>query len=343
MKVDIREQLPHGTLQDRVAAVVLVMSAAIATFFASEHLFGRAANRAETIAMQFAILGGDAYTLDGVPLYLPTNQNRILFPLFLKGLSLFVPAESAYLIARFGSAVLLFAVFWWVLRRLFDAPVEACAAGTLLTAFGLPFTFTYPFEQTSDLLDGALMLLLLAAAWQQRRVCFLIVAAIAAANRESAAFAGILWGFIVAARPGAVHRGREGVFAIAVSIAAYATVIALRFFIAGSRAVGADTQTITGPFVFVEAVAAFIRRPQPTAWPVLLCAALAPAGVWLWSNHASLTRQMRLVLRAAAVIAAVSLLFGVPNELRVLIPSWVLVTIMAAAAHGQRLSSRPRV
>ena len=220
-----------------------------------------------------------------------------------------------------------------MLRRTRSLPPEAAAIGVWLTALALPLTFTYPYEQTSDLLDGLLFAALAGAAWRNRRGWFVAIALLSTANRESAAFAGILWmTFHGVSASWRVH-WREVAFSAAISVGAYAVVLLIRYVLGGARAVGAGTQTLTGVPVLAESLLAFVRHPQPTAWPALLFAALGPVLLWLHTLRQWLDPTLRRTLLAALLIAAASLLFGIPSELRIFIPSWVLVAMVAAAAY----------
>ena len=104
-----------------------------------------------------------------------------------------------------------------------SVPPEAAAIGVWLTTFALPLTFTYPYEQTSDLLDGLLFAALAGAAWRNRRGWFVALALLGTANRESAAFAGIVWmTFHGVSESWRVH-WREAAFSAAISIGGPAT------------------------------------------------------------------------------------------------------------------------
>jgi hypothetical protein len=285
-----------------LAALCLVLGVFVTA--ASTLTFDRHAHRADVIETQLRILSGGAAVFAEDEVYLPTNQNRILVPVALAAaMSTGASPLDAYIGVRAACAIAMFAGVAWLLRR--------------TTAANPP------------VIGAALVALAVAG----RRWMMLIIAAVAAANRESAAFAGVLWAAVHWRRAPRGIAWREVAFGVLVSAAAMAIVLAMRFALGGSAAVGSDTQTVAGFRPALELIAEAFRHPSPTAWPALAAVMFGPIVLWLVHNRTSLDERHVGLICAAIGISALSICFGLVSELRRHIPALAVLLYVAVAAH----------
>jgi hypothetical protein len=270
---------------------------AMLTVFISVSIGGRTPHRAETIGQQEAILAGRHWQMEGKDQYLPEYQNRVLFPLLLRvGTSLGGMTGSRwYLLLRLATCFGMFLAAGWSLGR------EDAVTGSALLALGLLPTFDFPWENPCDFLDAAYFFLLAAAVAGGRKGWAVALTALAAANRESAAFAGVIW---------IIVRG-EIAFGAALTGMAGALVVALRYALGGPEGLRRQMLGI------------FAVQPG-LVWPLLLVAMFGPALVWAANQKAS-----RKWLAAAGAVGAISAIFGIASEARVFIPSLALVLFSA--------------
>lgn len=343
---------PRMQISDRyleaAACLALGASLALVTCFVSDRMYGRLELRDQTVATQFHLLRGEPfYDSRGTLTYMPPLQNRVLFPGLLWAAShwrIHTPA-GWYLLLRLLSALAAFCGFWAVLRKSAGASPKLAAAGSVLLALSLVCTFTLPMELPSDFPDALFAALFVAAALGRRRALLLALVLVAATNRESCAFAGVVWFFLYGLGPDARPNWRETGFAALASAVGYAAVLLLRLGFGGWKAVGGNTQALT-----LATNAAIVRDYVADASPVApltltLCMA-APALLWITANRRALSHEQRSLLFAALAIALITCLFGIVSEPRVFIPASVVATFVAvwseAAAAGYDSSSPSR-
>ncbi|MBI5876976.1 MAG: hypothetical protein HZB53_04930 [Chloroflexi bacterium] len=326
-----------------VCAAIISLALGLMVTFASDGLNERASHRAEVIAAQFSTLAGEPYVVGGVATYYAPFQNRVLFPLLFAAVSQIklISTSAWFELLRFGIAVLLLVVCWWVLRRVADTTLKQTAAGCLLLAYSLVFTFNVWWEHTSDYPDAIFTLLLIAATVARNRFGVVVIALLAAANRESAAFAGVLWICVYGLDAVRKVQWRELAFGAGVSIAAYAAVLALRFAFGGPKAIDASSQWVMVFSNLLPSMWAVLTHPGISSWPVLAFAMFAPVVLWIAANYGVLGALQKRLLAAALAMTALSLVFGVAVELRIFIPP--LVTLVVVAAWGEALASRNQV
>lgn len=330
---------PPFSRRELPGAALLSLSLALLTTFVSENLTDRLALRSEFIAAQFATLAGAPYVHDGVPTYYAPFQNRVLFPAVFAALTHLgiLSDEGWYLALRTASAALLFLLCWIVFRKVTAAAPKQAAAGCILLAGALVFTFNFKWEHTSDYPDAIFTLLMLAATVTFNRPFLIAAALLGAANRESAAFAGVFWvclhGFDT------LHKvqWKEIIFGAALSIASYAAVIALRFAFGGPKAIGPGTQLVTFPDSLVWSVQYALSDPGLSSWPVLAFAMVVPMLLWIASNYRFFGVTQKRLLLAALLISLITTLFGYLNELRIFIPT--IVSLVFVATWGEALAS----
>ena len=344
------EERSRHPLQEVIWVVLLSLSLSIALCFVSNNLSGRFELRGKNIQNHFAILAGQPGDYGfPQPLYLPAFQNRILFPALLRGASsikLF-SVPQWYLLLRLLTAVAMFATFYATLRRYGGCDPRLASLGTGWLAYVLLFTFNHPYEHTSDFPDAFFITLMLACVLSNRLLPLLLVCVFAATNRESAAFGGVLWA-VVHGLPNdwSKLRGIKSAYGGVrwnavlgggfVSVVTYATVIGLRYAFGGAKAIARSGQTLTGWTELKQSLISVIHSPTPSSWPLLAFAMIVPLTGWIMTNRPYCVGEDRRVVTAGLLIGFVTVLFGLVHELRVFIPSLVLLCYAAAAMEAKR-------
>lgn len=301
-------------------------------------MYDRLDHRPDVVRTQLAILTGGPAIFGSDEVYLPTNQNRVLVPVLVTvaAASGLLSAEQSYVVVRLGSALALMAVLALVLGVLTQATAKMVGIGQVVLASALIPTFTYGWEQPSDLPDAAFMLALSAAAVLRRPWVMAMLVVLAASNRESAAFGGVIWLCLHGWRSRVCWR--DVGLAVALVILALACTLGLRYLLGGARGIGPATQTVAGVMPAVHALVGALQRPSTTSWLVLLAAMVGPSILWLLANGHHVDDLSRRLLVAATLIALISTYFGLIGELRRHIPATMLLVLTAVAVEsGWRL------
>ena len=159
------------------------------------------------------------------------------------------------------------------------------------------------------------------ASLSNRFLLALGLALLFATNRESAAFIGIIW-IVLAARSTwpTPRRLFEGLFISALS---YAVSIALRYYIAGSSSI----KNYFVPFTNVRRLLSALEQFDPLSWLALLLSLFAIMSISISYGNALARRFVAL----AAVLAVAALLYGLINEIRVFLPSLLMLAFAVAA------------
>jgi len=304
----------------------LLLSAALAlvTTTVSMNIGGRREHRDETVSLQQAILRGEPGTLDGRPIYFPQFQNRILFPIALAAtvrLTGFEPGR-AYLVLRILST---WFAFWLVVQaaeRLSGSPERATQTAELL-ALALILTFNHPWEHPTDVLDMAVFAVAMPWTLERRYGRLMVLAILASTNRESSVFLSLLWAAVEWRRTG--WSRRLLIETIGLGLVALATVMSLRWGMAGMRAVAGPDMPIGYTIALLRT---FLRHPSPHDWPMLLLALLILCATAVW--HRPVSREQAAILAAGVLMAFLSAMGGAAEELRIYIPT-ITVAIMAGA------------
>src|SRR5258708_7911529 len=226
--------------------ICLLLSIAFGIFVcsASEKMLNRQDYRQESMEMERAILRGQPFHSSGHVVYAAPWQNRILFPAILElgiHLGIFTPT-GWYLLLRLLFCVAMFAVFWLTLRTNALADFKLAGAGMLLLAYCFVLTFTTPYGMTSDFPDAMFAAIFIVLSLRRKRWLLLIVSILAAANRESSAFAGVIWFFMYGVDDNRKINWKEVCYSALVSITSLIFVFVLRYGFGGSKAIGAGTQ-----------------------------------------------------------------------------------------------------
>jgi len=327
-----------------VPAAVLSLALAVFVCYVSNNLHPRFEHRSETIAQQVAILAGEPYPIDGVPTYFSVFQNRVVFPLALAATTAVMGRLGLggvgqwYLLVRLGAAFGAFFVFWFLLRRVARAGPVIAGAGLGLLAYELVFTFNHGWEVTSDFPDVAFTALMLWAALAYRRWALLLVAVLASFNRESSIFAGVFWLVLYGLGPRWTVRPREVAFGLLLIVVSYATVLGVRWWFGGAKALSAVNLQYGADSAgrLLDAAGEVLKQPSPSSWPVLLLAALAVPALWLYRNRDWLGATERRLVLLAVVLLPLCVVFGTPSELRIYTTAFVVLVYVATAGEAIR-------
>jgi len=288
--------------------------------------------------MERAILRGQPFhNKSGYLIYIPAFQNRVLFPALLEtGAHIGIFSVNAwYALIRFTTSIFMFAVFWLALRMNAGADQRVAFTGQLLLAYCLIGTFNITLVLTNDFPDAMFTASFVVVALRYNRILFFILAIIAATNRESSAFAGLIWVFLYGIDDNRKINWRESAFGALVSVFSYGVVILLRYVFGGAEAIKSNTQSLdlkTNLYQIVQ----FAKHPTPFSWAGLICCMTAPCVFWLVMNREFLSLlHMRLIL-AACAIAAISIFFGNISEPRIFIPSIVIAIFVVVWTEASR-------
>ncbi len=309
----------------------------------SFNLYPRFMHHAENVAMQQAIYRGEPFPVDGVMAYHAQLYNRLLFPTalrMLEGLRV-CSAQRCYLFLRLATAAACFFVFFLMVVWCFRGPARVALFAQALLALGLISSFNSGWEHNTDLLDACFMSGFVWCALERRRWALLAVALLAVFNRESAAFAGVVWFFLWGRRSVKEAAFSAGVFLATVSLAVYVRTMV------GAAILAHDPYAV--PLVHQQIWVATIWRRiwepgtpfHPFAWPWAVAGMFFPAACWLWELREKLDRPEKGLLQAAAVVVAFCVVLGLVDEARIYIPAMVL--LVAAAARAESRSYSPAV
>lgn len=307
--------------------VLLAGALAVVVSTVSHFLAPRYASRVSVADQQLAILERRPFVEPGGRAGdVPEFRNRILVPAAL-AVTVTITRLSpvtAYFAVRVACAFAMFLLVGWYVSR--QMPPAALLPALAVLALCLVISFNHPYEFPSDYLDVLFTTVFVAAARSGRRFLALVAAAFGATARESAAFSGVIWWFC-AADPPAHRAGYAALLAlVAMSVT---TGIRMIFHLPGasifnSIAIQGSVGSITRTFV---------TDPGPRIW----IAGLVVMGVMLyyWLETArEWTSSDPRTIRAAAVILALTLVFGVVHELRIYMPVITCVLLAGVSPHA---------
>jgi hypothetical protein len=325
--------------------ILLAVSLAILTSTVSDNYGSRFVHQQETVYEQHAILAGQPFLRDGEARVIPQFYNRILFPAVFSLVSrLHILGDTqSYLLCRFLNCILLFVTFLWVSRRALNADIRISMVGAGLLAYTYIFTFNHGWAITSDYFDGIFMCLFLLLSLERRRWGLFLVSILAGFNRESAAFAGVLWFVLYGVSRNLRIQWREAFYAGVLSVSSYATAILVRLAILGrARTFASDGQVMVTPREWWREFSAFLHHPTPSSWPILAVAMLIPSLWWAWMNREYVSEMPARLLMAAGLLGAATCFWGLMQELRIFIPGLVVLVftcVWLEVLRGKRLVS----
>jgi NADH:ubiquinone oxidoreductase subunit K len=324
-------------LLDAATGALLAFSLATAVCFVSNNLHARVEHRSETVFQQHALLHRLPLIFDGNQADLPEFRNRLLFPAMLEAVTRVsnLNDREAFLMLRWITAFACFAGLYWFGASVAHVPVAMNTCALTLLAVFFVLSFNHPWEHPTDFPDAIVMILAMWAAVTRRFTAALVIAGIGAANRESAAFSGVIWMLLPHPRDSTlVNRTALIQGTTLIAIAAGVTLLLRSVWrLPGSRIVnsiaeydlsGMIRQAISHPFM---------------SWEMLLLAAFLPILIAIARYWSDSTTEVRRFVIAGLVIAVISLVVGRPNELRILTPAaTVLVCSISLAAGSRQLS-----
>lgn len=311
-------------VRNNAVPIALVLSLAFLSAELSVRL--RADTFAERFASELATLHGQASRFE--------FQNRILAPgLLLFFREIFPPGvadRSVWFASRVVEASMAYVVLYAVAFRLTGGRLRALLA-VALVAYAYVWTpMSHAWEYTNDFLDILFTATFVGLALAGQRILLGIMAALAAMNRESAAFAGVIWMALAALRyrPWREH-WRKFVPGVVYMALAGAIVAGLRYGLGhGLR----PQQQLGAVETFMEW--RWIVYPDG-AFPMLVAMVLAFAVV-LRGLPRPWTIDQKGLLAGASACAVITLVFGIAGELRVWLPCCVILSLLAVAgANGQ--------
>ena len=324
-----------------LASIALIsLSLAIIVCFVSNNLQDRFQNRTETVNQQFALVEGKSYLVGGQETDWPPFRSRILFPAMLALVSRFevVPPEAWFVILRLATAFLAFLLFSLLLIRVSGASTKLAAIGTGWLALGLIPTFNHGWEHPTDFPDVIFFSLFLWFSIRRRKAALAITTIVASLNRQTAAFAGVLWLCLHGFGSQRKLRPWELGYSVMLIMASYLTSWLAKLAVHGD----ADWRYVVNGYRTFQQFLEFLAHPWASGWPVLLLALATPTAIWLFANRKALSATDQRILFAVALIICVSSVIAYMEELRsVFLVPHVMATFVAASAES-RVQSRAR-
>jgi hypothetical protein len=315
---------------------IFILSGCFAIFscFISGNLGTRFDHHAEVVYNQFAILRGAPHHINGVEFKFPQFQSRIFFPLLLDAVTQtrLMSASQSFIFLRIATAFFAYLSFL-VLCIVEAATIKIAGIGAGALAYAMVFTFNHGFEHPTDFLDVISFVIFIGLALQKRRALLTLVVVLATLNRQTAAFAGVIWLCLWAVGPSFRLHWREIAYSFMLIVGSYAISTAVKFWFGGrGQSVG---YVINGWETIPQFIDA-IRNPKPYAWPVLLLAMILPVSMWLWSNKRVIEGDLRRLLWASLLIVGLSSPIAYWSELRsVFLAPMVIVTFVATIAEAR--------
>lgn len=273
----------------------------------------RQSTTVEMIENDRAILAGRAT--------LPEFQNRILAPAAfaaVKTLSGGLLGDlQVWKAIRLLSALIAFAIVYMCAARLSGNSEGRALAACALLAYAYAWTaMMHQWELSSDFLDMAFIALMVFFSTLDRVAAVFMVAILAAFNRESAAFAGIILATQAWSRTD-VSRNRIAWGALCTA-AALILVDVIRWLLSGQH----TQRQMLGLLVTVREWR-WLLLPYGAGTSGI--AMFLPLALLLKRQTHSWTPTQRGLVIAAAVVAAITCVFGSVGELRVLLPVYVVL------------------
>ena len=323
-------------------ACFLVLGGAIVAHV-SLTMHPRFLNLSDSIGSQKAIYDGTTASFGGRPDSIHNWRSRVMLPYALAGVSRATGMEfgRVYVLARWVTAAAALAMFMWLAKRSLALDAVAAGAPAVLLAFSLIPTFTHIYEIPSDFLDAAFFCVLTIWVLERRRGAFLGTLLVALLNRESAVFAVVAWFFVHAFGGGRKLFLRESLWCACCAALSTVAVVGLRILNAGHEAatLRQGLQTFE-PALFLSYNLAMLRdfllRPHFGNPYFLLGTYLLSVTLLLWAEWGAISTRARQLTLAAGAIFLVSSISNCINELRIFIPSLVLMTLVLASVVWRR-------
>jgi hypothetical protein len=301
-------------------AAAFVVGLALVVAWASLAL--RIGTRADTIQNMSNILHGQPLVFGEAHSSVHPFYNRILFPSLLLGTSKGIGVLSEgqwYILLRLASCIFGLGAFAWTCRQALQASTARMQFATALMAVATITAFVFPWEDPTDVIDLGAQALAVAAALGGRFVVCLAIAVVFSANRESAAYAGIIW-FVLA--PGPRSLPRRAAETAVICVASYAVALELRSLVSDLHAKNWWALPHN-----IESLIAAVRSLAIVGW----LGVLAGAMLFLAACVDFRTPLARKFVFLAVVFAVPGLVFGWFEDVRVFLPCYVMLAFAVAA------------
>lgn len=317
-------QLPN-VLRNHALPSAIVLSLAI---LASQFSFRlRDLSWADTISVQLRILEGRAD--------MPEFQNRILVPALTALAMKIAPAgfsdRSLWHILRFIEATAAYVALYVAVSHTTGSRLRALISVGLVTFAYLWTPMTDSGENPSDFFDIGFTALFVCLALAEKPFALMLVVVLASMNRESAAFAGIVWIAVTYMRHGARDLPKY-LPALAYMIVSVSVVWALRYGLAREF----HPRQLLG---IVESLHRWRAYFHPTGVTPMIMATAVVYFAALRLMPRPWTADQKAMMGAAVVCALITAVFGIWTELRIWLPCWVMLSFTAVIG-GNHLSDR---
>lgn len=331
-KMTAWKRLPNWLTLRRGIGAIVACALCLGLLVAWSSLSLRFETRADTLHNLAAIPAGAPLQFgpeqrSDLPFY-----NRVMFPLLHKTAVRMAPGISEgqwYLLLRIFSFQAAFVAFALVCHRTVRSSTRDTVLATTLLALATVASFSFPWEETSDAFDLLAVSIGVGVALAGRFWIALAVAILFAANRESAAYLGAIW-FVLNATP--KHWLRPLLAGAAISVISTGATTLLRGFFGPALIMNWNT-ALQNLNIVAESAKGF-----PLNWLGLLIAVC----VLFLCNIGLQTPLTWRLLALSMIFGAAGLLFGLVNELRVFLASFVMLAY-AVAASGTVVPDRQRV
>ncbi len=321
-----------------VAVALISLSLAIIVCFVSNNLRDRYQSRTQNVSQQLALFAGESYSVGEQEAHWPPFRSRILFPALLAlviKLGIF-PPEAWFVILRLATAFQAFLVFSGVSIKVLGASPKVAAFGSGWLALGLILTFNHGWEHPTDFPDVIFFSLLLGSSIRGWKAATLVTTVVASLNRQTAAFAGVLWLCLHGFGSRKEFRPAESAYAVFLVVASYVTSWLAKWV------VGGDTEWgyLVNGYLTIEQFIEFLAHPWASGWPVLLVALVLPTALWVFANRGALTSIDKRILLAVGMTIGISSVIAFMAELRsVFLVPHVLATFVAVSAESRAQGS----
>jgi hypothetical protein len=261
-------------------------------------------------------------------------QNRLLGPGLLATLRALFPESvgprSLWYLFRFLQAAASFAVLYWAAFHLTGRRVASLLAVALVAYAYLWTPMTHYIELTGDFFDILFAALFVVCVLEQRWAALTAVVVLAALNRESATFAGILCAAVVVARYG-IARPAWPRIALGLSYTALAAAL-----VAGVRVAMSETFQPAQQIGILTTLETARTLLHPTGLVPMLAATTLPFAVLLARLPRPWMPEQKAIGAAVLVCFAITLVFGIISELRILLPLWTMLALLIVLAPTPR-------
>jgi hypothetical protein len=342
MKDELKQQR-KGSAPRRLALLCFLVLAGAIVAHVSLTMHPRFLTMGDSIASQQAIFDRTNAVFGGQTDNIHNWRNRVMLPYLLEGVSRATGMSfgRAYVLSRWVTATVALAMFMWLAMRTLALDAVSAAAAAVLFAFSLISTFTHIYEIPSDFLDAAFFCALTVWALEGLRGAFLVTMLLALLNRESAVFGVIVWFFVQAFGGGTRRFVRETLWCALGGALSTAVVVGLRVLNSGHQGatLGQGLQTFEPAYFLslnMEALRGFLSRPHFGNPFFLLGAYLAALGLLLRAEWGAIGTRARQLAVAATAIFLASCISNCIDELRMFIPSLVLMMLVVASVVWRR-------